>query len=182
MGAEEFWIVTERCIPGPFDSSVLYYKNLDESEMRCAIHCVLKALDHLHKLGVVHGDIKAGNTLLDSTGKLKVCDFGSTSEPSKKERGSSALTLGTLQFAPPEVLDGYLTKDHSSSIVTFKLDVWSLGIFALQAHDIRQDMFQDVEMTDQQFVDNVKNRRYVKNFCSQGDVSDKLKSFELKAL
>ena len=45
-------------------------------------YCVLKGLEHIHRLGYFHGDIKPGNLLLSDQGIVKIADFG-TAENAK---------------------------------------------------------------------------------------------------
>ncbi len=39
-------------------------------------YAVLSALDYMRKLKLMHRDIKPSNILINSTGEIKVCDFG----------------------------------------------------------------------------------------------------------
>jgi protein-serine/threonine kinase len=78
----------------------------------------IDAIDHLHKCGITHGDIKDENFLVDANLTLYLIDFGSA-------RPSGFVTpkvfKGTLQYAAPEVF-GQLP------FHTVQADIWSLGI------------------------------------------------------
>ncbi len=37
---------------------------------------VILAIEYLHSIGLVHWDIKPDNILIDSTGHIKITDFG----------------------------------------------------------------------------------------------------------
>lgn len=49
---------------------------LPEGLMAKIAYSVLNALVYLKKLKILHRDIKPSNILVNSTGEMKVCDFG----------------------------------------------------------------------------------------------------------
>jgi len=51
-----------------------------------AIRDVVRALAHVHASGVVHGDVKPRNVLLDAAGHAKLIDFGLALETGRKKR------------------------------------------------------------------------------------------------
>jgi hypothetical protein len=61
---------------------------------------------YIHSQGVVHRDLKPENILLDSSGTLKISDFGLASVYMLKETGKSRLlsdVCGSLPYVAPEV-------------------------------------------------------------------------------
>ena len=80
---------------------------------------VAQALRHAHRQGVLHNDVKPGNLLIDSTGKVFVTDFGLAEplDPDSSEPDDSI--NGTLRYMAPERFQGVC--DETS-------DVYSLGI------------------------------------------------------
>lgn len=99
-------------------------------------------LQQMHAHGIVHGDVKPANVLVDLSKKngaprVHLVDFGSSFHLVGKEAcGYSALPLfGTPAFAAPEVL--------SQQKLCFASDVWSL---ACLAHAVLHERDADAEV------------------------------------
>jgi eukaryotic-like serine/threonine-protein kinase len=80
------------------------------------------AVDHAHKYGVIHRDIKPGNLLLDQANKIWVTDFGLAQiQHADANLTRSGDHIGTLRYMSPEQAAGDRdTLDH-------RADVYSLG-------------------------------------------------------
>ncbi|XP_062012092.1 mitogen-activated protein kinase kinase kinase 3-like [Rosa rugosa] len=82
---------------------------------------LLLALEYLHKKGIIHGDIKGANILVDNKGRIKLADFGA----SKQAAVSGAKpTRGTPYWMAPEVIRG---TGHD-----FSADIWSVGCTVIE--------------------------------------------------
>jgi hypothetical protein len=80
------------------------------------------AVHYAHECGVIHRDLKPGNILLDSHGRVRVSDFSLA----RRQSDASSLTatgqlLGTPSFMPPEQVSG------QQELVGPASDVYSLG-------------------------------------------------------
>lgn len=79
-------------------------------------------IDYMHKLGILHRDIKSPNILIDSGYQPKISDFGMSkaSLSSIKTYGNQISNTGTKRWMAPELL---MAKRY-----TEKADIYSIGI------------------------------------------------------
>ncbi|KAJ8604696.1 hypothetical protein CTAYLR_006558 [Chrysophaeum taylorii] len=93
----------------------------------------VKALAWLHRIGVVHCDVKPENLVLTSWGEMKLIDFGSALVDGATPTPSEAMRCyGTCHYAPPELLASRYTSLDASRAATAcadpKADAWALGV------------------------------------------------------
>lgn len=108
--------------------------NFTESEIRKMMREIIKGLDYLHSNGILHRDIKPQNILVSADDKIKLSDFGLSTNYEYQSEISPQ--IGTNQFMPPEYFKGCYKKNSSRINLICLLkqgDVWALGItlFAL---------------------------------------------------
>ncbi|KAG9025484.1 hypothetical protein FS837_004920, partial [Tulasnella sp. UAMH 9824] len=65
---------------------------------------IADAIAYLHKNEIVHGDIKAGNVLINDHGRPLVCDFGLAKMPYCKT-STERKGAGTVRWQSPEIWD-----------------------------------------------------------------------------
>jgi serine/threonine protein kinase len=91
------------------------------------LETVARAIDHAHRQGVVHCDLKPSNVLLDAQGEPVVSDFGLARMPlGEADREGAGRIVGTPAYMAPEQVigDGPLTP---------ATDVWALGVMLYEA-------------------------------------------------
>ncbi|KAA8499559.1 putative serine/threonine protein kinase IRE4 [Porphyridium purpureum] len=125
---------------------------LDESIAKRYIAETVHAVDYLHKLGIVHGDLKPDNLLIARHGHIKLTDFGLSKyhteqgmEPSTTESQKRIVVrdpLGNTQFSH-RIKAGHETMASGNLVGTpdylapelllgtsagFSVDWWALGV------------------------------------------------------
>lgn len=123
--------VLEHAARGDMHTFLSSYGSI-QSERRAVVQFIeplLSALNYLHRRGVIHRDVKPENIFLSSSETVLLGDFGLALNSLLEK---AVTRLGTLSFAPPEVLSGVV----KSGVDTGKegrgygpsADIWSFGL------------------------------------------------------
>jgi len=122
------WMVMEYVSGGKLTNLIIQSKKpFTEKQIARVCKQTLEALSYLHSMSRVHRDIKSDNILVCSadTLEVKLADFGFCIDCTNAEKHKSV--VGTPYWMAPEVIRG-IQYDG-------KVDVWSLGIMALEMAD-----------------------------------------------
>ena len=92
---------------------------LDVREVIAYTEQVLRALEHAHRKGIVHRDIKPQNIMLLKAGIIKVADFGIAKLPDAETVTVKDSAIGTVFYISPEQASGQKIDARS--------DIYSLG-------------------------------------------------------
>jgi len=100
-------------------------RRLTPEEALALVPKICEALQFAHDEGVVHRDIKPGNILLDSKGRVKIADFGLAKLQDRTALDTmlttAVMTMGTPRYMAPEQMDSPDAVDH-------RADIYSLGV------------------------------------------------------
>jgi serine/threonine protein phosphatase PrpC len=96
-------------------------------DVRDIINQIACALRALHRLGIIHQDLKPDNIMIDDNNRIKIIDFGAVHVASLAETASVIERHhpeGTLHYTAPEYLLGEKGSNRS--------DIFSLGVIAYE--------------------------------------------------
>lgn len=91
--------------------------SLSASDEKKIGHQLVEAVKYLHQKNVIHGDLKPQNILVDSSLKIKLCDFGAAQYSSDEEK--EHMPFCTLWYRAPELY--YFEADYDSRIDSFSV-------------------------------------------------------------
>ena len=116
-----FFIVMEY-VPGDTLEAVIERDGTLDLAKALAYTCpICNAMDHAHKQGIIHRDLRPGNVLVTDAGMVKVADFGTSRFLEIAAHGTTV--IGSPPYMAPEQFQGK---------AVFASDIYSLGITMYQ--------------------------------------------------
>lgn len=128
---------------------------LTRDECKSILSSLIHAVNHLHLLGIVHGDIKAAN-IFKMGSAWKLGDFSLSTCLNEQ---SAEVPMGSLGWAAPEL-------ESSDTKYTYACDIWSIGKVAEYLYRRCTDPFV----------------KQVMDLCMKFDPVDRVKIVELMQL
>lgn len=85
---------------------------------------ICEGVNYLHKMGIIHLDLKPANILMDNNMVPKITDFGL----SRCFTEDQTRTIVTKVAGTP----GYLAPEYTNGRITFKYDMYALGVIIME--------------------------------------------------
>lgn len=112
------YMLMEPCLGGELWTILRNHTRFEDDQAKFYTACVIEAFDYLHTKKVIYRDLKPENILLDSSGYVKIVDFGFAKQLGSE--GCAWTFCGTPEYVAPEIITN---KSHDH-----RADIWSLGI------------------------------------------------------
>jgi formylglycine-generating enzyme required for sulfatase activity len=112
-------------LPGGTLAARLHGEPLPLDAAIAVVEQVAAALDHAHKHGLVHRDVKPANVLFDEEGGAVLVDFGLVKSLAESGMTTEGTSLGTPTYMAPE-------QAKPNAEVDGRADVYALGVVAYE--------------------------------------------------
>lgn len=93
-------------------------------QVRNIVEQVANGLQAFHRQEMIHQDLRPANIMIDTTGTVKIIDFGSTFIAGVTDAANEELMRGTIRYSAPEYFLGQLGTQAS--------DIYSLAVITYQ--------------------------------------------------
>ncbi|MFI5998182.1 serine/threonine-protein kinase [Streptomyces sp. NPDC051362] len=138
------WIVMELVEGGSLADAVKERGRLGATDAGRIGLWVLRALRAAHSAGVLHRDVKPGNVMLATDGRVLITDFGIAQIEGDTGMTRTGEIVGSVDYLAPEVLSG---EDPD-----FASDLWALGATLYTAVEGRSPFRRTTPLTTMQAV------------------------------
>ena len=120
LDSKRVYVITEFFEGGELFDYIQECSQLCESEAAYFLKQILTAVCYLHQKGIMHGDVKPENIVLDSKNPratIKLISFGNSRRLEHKAKPEKM--IGTLYYTAPEIF---------AHQISDKCDIWSCGV------------------------------------------------------
>ena len=106
----------------------LYYS---ETQIKKFVRQIIKGINYLHRIGIIHKDIKINNILLDKNNECKIIDFNLSAILNKQWIDNIGQNVNANDFfRAPELSDLTSSKVKFNGYMGMPLDIWAIGVTA----------------------------------------------------
>ncbi|KAJ7917886.1 kinase-like domain-containing protein [Mycena leptocephala] len=118
-------LISPFCKFGNIRNYLKKYPGANKGYLVLGVAC---GLEFLHDTGIVHGDLKVANVLVDKRGVACICDFGISRIAGRQ--GFTTRSQGTTPYKAPELL-----ADPKRSTTT-QSDIYSFALLVLEVFEL----------------------------------------------
>ncbi|MFI3284664.1 MAG: protein kinase [Erysipelotrichaceae bacterium] len=116
----QYYIVMEYVVGKTLKELVLSRGALLKEEAIAIVKQITQGIEHAHKQGVIHRDIKPQNVIIKDDGTVKILDFGIALAHDALQLTQSDSVMGSVHYLAPELAKG--------ENATIQSDIYSIGI------------------------------------------------------
>ena len=156
---------------GSIESVLSYLYQCPIQEALPLLTAVAEGLSDIHRVGIIHRDIKPQNILISDKGEVKIGDFGIAERMTSKRKNDSQQITGTIDFVSPEYIKNG-RYDHRSDIYAWGI----LSYLALTGHVPFEDESVVDALSRKASEDPISPRHF------RSEISHELDSIILKAI
>ncbi|EFN51045.1 hypothetical protein CHLNCDRAFT_37582, partial [Chlorella variabilis] len=165
------YLIMELLRGGELLDAVNTHGPFSEEDARTIFLQLMRGVQYLHSVGVVHRDLKLDNLLLAKKGDiscLKIADFGVAMKGSPAVLNSMRTVCGSPQYIAPEVICAGKKRDAASTDADLDgygpaCDLWSCGVILFMLlggyppfwHESKPQLLEAVERGEFEFADPV---------------------------
>jgi len=117
--SRHIWVIVEYCTGGDLLTLLKQDKRLPEGAVRSLARDIIAGLQFVHHRGLIFGDLKPSNILINEFGALKLCDF-SLAAAVPAEADDTKGKKGTPSYMAPELFQADGVRSRAS-------DFWAFG-------------------------------------------------------
>jgi len=103
---DTFWMVMEYVEGKTLEDWLRIHKKITSNLVVSIAVQMLEGLEHAHRKGIIHRDMKPANVMIHDDGEVKIMDFGIARMKSVQRVTQHGKSVGTLEYMAPEQIQG----------------------------------------------------------------------------
>ncbi|MCD6579425.1 serine/threonine protein kinase [bacterium] len=145
----------------------LLKEGMDTKQIEIIFKEILKSLSYIHKMEIIHLDLKPSNIMVENSGKIKITDFGIGADISG-ENITTNILAGTIKYIAPEQLNkgdiGYHTDIYQLGVILYEMYSGKLPFQGTKEEIIKTKLEKEPEPL---YIENHNVPDYISTVCSK---------------